>query len=35
MMKKREKEKVITRESSEIKNKLKRQEVVVRKRQAK
>lgn len=35
MMKKREKEKVITREASEIKNKLKRQEVVVRKRQAK
>lgn len=32
MMKKREKEKVITREASEIKNKLKRQEVVVRKR---
>ncbi len=35
MMKKHEKEKIIVKEASEIKNKLKRQEVVVRKRQAK
>ena len=35
MMKKHEKEKEIKREPSDIKNKLKRQEVVVRKRQAK
>lgn len=35
MMKKHEKEKVIVKEASEIKNKQKRQEVVVRKRLAK